>query len=132
MYQFIISENKNGDVYLMAINTKPAEATVELYKIDVGASKINVSVLNDANGKPTSVKIPMRTGGGYLPHGRLSFTSTRNNSVQDNIISIVTFSGTAKRSLTLGSQDTSKIDTLIYSGGYSTSNYYYYSIKLPD
>ena len=131
-YQFVISENTNGDVFLMAINTKSSDATFELYKIDVNAPKVNVNILKDSNGNPTSVKIPMRTGGGYLSHARLSFTSTRNNSVQDNIVSIVTHSGTAKRGLTLGDQDTSNIDTLIYSGGGSTNNYYYYSVKLPD
>jgi hypothetical protein len=58
-YQFVISENTNGDVFLMAINTKSSDATLELYKIDVNAPKVNVNILKDSNGNPTSVKIPM-------------------------------------------------------------------------
>ena len=138
-YQFTISEAMSGDVYLTAINVKPKEATMEIYKlsIDTEGKKLGLApmiVNKDDNTKAASIRLQMNGSSSFMHHGRVSYTSSRNSSIQDNILGVLTFSGDVSgRETTLcknGFQP-GQYSTVNWSGGPETYNLTYYSIQWP-
>ncbi len=138
-YQFTISEAMSGDIYLTAINTKTREATIEIYKlsIDTDGKKLVLDpmiVNKDDNTKAASIRIQMNGSSAYVKHGRVSFTSSRNSSIQDNVLGILTNSGdTSKRTTTLYQEgfQPGQYSTVNWSGGPETYDFTYYSIQWP-
>ncbi|MBR4933272.1 MAG: S-layer homology domain-containing protein, partial [Clostridia bacterium] len=119
-YQFSISEAVDGDVYLTAINTKAKEATFEIYKLDVDeeGQKMNLEpMIVDSNGKAASVRMQMAGSTTYLEHSRLSYTSTRNGSIQDGILGVITYGSNP------GGRSTTLDDEGFVVGQYSTVNW---------
>ena len=139
-YEFVIAENSNDEIYVLAINTKPTDATLEIYKVDFNGTantlKFN-SVIKKSNGGKGSVTINYKGTTDAIKHSRLAFTSTRNGSIQDNIVGIVSYTGenNGKRGTTFSSDpiynqiDDSKDYAPIMGG--ATKQFYYYAIELP-
>ena len=135
-YEFTISEAPSGDIYLTAINAKPKEATMEIYKlsIDAAGQKMNLDpMIVDSSDKIAAVKIQMSSSSNYLEHSRASYTSSRNSSIQDGVLGILTYGGTSGRNTTLRSEgfQPGSYSTVNWSGGYDTYNLHYYSIQWP-
>ena len=143
-YQFAMTETLNGNMYLWAVNAQPQDAEFEMYKIDVTANNIISSVFKDADGKAASIKIKYANSTGYaandfIGHRRLSFTTTRNYSIQDNVLGILSYEGIdSKRGLTLYNEaeyiQKSKEGSIstMQCGNDSTDDIYYYAIKIND
>ena len=135
-YQFAMTETMDGELYLIAIDTTPKEAELEIYKIDISQGNILTSVLKDKDGKAASVKIPYKDSKTYVNHARLAFTTTRNYSIQDNVLGILTHEDGGGRGISLFDDPEyikmnkeGSISTMNTSGGSSTDNLVYYTIK---
>ena len=135
-YQFAITETTGGSIYLVAIDTISKEAEIEMYKLDVSASKINTPVLVDDDGKAATMKLKLNGSSKNLAHHRLSYTGTRNLSIQDNILGILSYEGVIetdnrKTTLELNGFDITKYGAANCSG-FGTYELYYYSIQFPE
>ena len=140
-YQVAVAENTNGDMYLMAIDASLTNAEIELYKLDVTKSNILIPMSVDANGKIAAIPMKIKNNPAKLSHGRLSATTSRSLSIQDNVLCIITAMNLGdNRSTTLNKIVNGdhlnpvingvEIDAFQSTGG-STDNYLFYSIELP-
>ena len=136
-YQFAMTETIDGEMFLIAINTKPTNSELEIYKIDITQSNILSSVLVDKDGKAACINIPIKDSKEFVKHARLAFTTTRNYSIQDNVLGILTHAdGVGNRGISLFDDPEyikmnkeGSISTMNTSGGSSTHNLIYYTIK---
>ena len=134
-YQFTISESLDGDVYFTAINAKKLEAELEIYKFDLSASKPYVPMIVDSDGKAANIKIQYSGTSKNISHDRLSFTSTRNGSIQDNVVGILTYhpANSSNRTTTLKTEGfLSSNYGQAYCSGFETHELVYYSIQYPN
>ena len=134
-YQFTISESLDGDVYFTAINSKKNEAELEIYKFDFSLAKPYVPMIVDSDGKATSVKIQYTGTTKNINHARLSFTSTRNGSIQDNVVGILSChsASSLNRKTTLSKEGFLASNYgQAYCSGFETHELFYYSIQYPN
>ncbi len=132
-YQFAVKESASGAVYLTAIDDTTGK--VEIYQFDVAATgkAFLKSMITDGSGNATSVQLTVKGSGSNMATcHRLSYTSTRNGSLQDSVLGLVTQYGSGERKLTMTAKDAEKYRSCIWSYGESTYNFYYYSIQFPE
>ena len=91
-------------------------------------------MIKDDKGKTASISMKIKQNSAKLKHGRLSATTTRSCSIQDNILSIVTsmdLGGNRKTTLSKELNLNNHGYNTLQSSEDSTTNYIFYSIELP-
>ena len=135
-YQFAMTETLDGNVYLVAVDTLPKEAELEIYKLDLSANKINTSVIKTKDGGVGYVKIKFNGRAGNVTHARLSFTGSRNFSIQDNVLGILSYECKPVKTghqttIVKNGFDVNKYGSVNWSGP-GTEELFYYSIKFGE
>ena len=133
-YQIAIGENTNGDVFVAAIDSSKESAELELYKLDLNENNILVTMVKDAEGKTGTIPLKIKQNTTKFKHKRLSATTTRSCSIQDNVLCIVTamdLGGNRKTTLSKEIDLNNHGFNAFQNGGDSTTNYIFYSIELP-
>lgn len=130
-YQLALGENTNGEMFLAAVDASSADVELELYKLDLDKNNILVTMVKDSDGNTGAIPMKIKNSSVKLKHKRLSATTTRSCSIQDNVLCIVTAMDLGgNRETSLKNQITQSYDAL-QASSYNTTNYLFYSIELP-